>query len=487
MTGLRFDLQRTGSIVDAQRGSGWTADDLRRAVAAKAEGLKTAGIGSGSAVVVAHGGTPAFFADLFAVWAVGGVAACVNPASTAGEIHNVATFVAAKAILAPPERSDLRVPGGCAVLDAGAEPGGTRPDAIVLGRDPDADALMLFTSGTTGTPRAVLHRFRSLQARIALNHRCIDARVMARSLCVLATHFGHGLIGNCLTPLFCGGDVVLAPGGLQGAARLGALVDEFDVRFMSSVPAFWKLALKTSAPPARETLRQIHVGSAPVASELVAQIARWSGADDVRNMYGITETANWIAGGSARERPPEDGLVGPMWGGEAAVVEEDGTRRAHGSGEIVVKTPSLMAGYYRRPDLTAEAVRDGWYHTGDSGVVDDRGWIRLIGRRKNEINRAGAKVSPEELDLLFERHPAVLEACAFGLPDEAAGETVALAVRLAPGRTATSGELRAWAMDRIRRECVPEHWYFLADIPKTDRGKLNRALVRETCQRTQTS
>jgi acyl-CoA synthetase (AMP-forming)/AMP-acid ligase II len=199
-------------------------------------------------------------------------------------------------------------------------------------------------------------------------------------------------------------------------------------------------------------------------------------------MYGITETANWIAGASATEFEPEDGLIGRMWGGEAAVRLEDCTMASEGEGEIVVRTPSMMKGYYKRPDLTAEVINDRWYRTGDTGTIDAGGVIRLSGRIKNEINRAGMKVAPEEVDLLLERHPAVLEACAFGVADEIAGEAVAVAVKLIDGENLPdSNDLRSWCVQRIRRDCVPERWYFLDEIPKTDRGKLNRDIVRQAC------
>jgi acyl-CoA synthetase (AMP-forming)/AMP-acid ligase II len=355
---------------------------------------------------------------------------------------------------------------------------------LTLDAGPDAPALMLFTSGTTGDPKGVVHTFAGLAARVAHNHRHIARANMRRSLCVLPTHFGHGLIGNCLTPLLAGGDLLLAAGGgVATPARLGPILDDHAVTFMSSVPSFWRLALKMSPGPALRTIAQIHVGSAPVSAELVGAIAAWAGTDDVRNMYGLTETANWVAGSSARERPPEDGLVGCMWGGEAAVRLSDGViaGAGAGAGEILLRPPAVMSGYFRRPDLTAAAMRDGWYHTGDLGTIDAAGAIRITGRQKHEINRGGIKVSPEEMDLLLERHPEVLEACTFALPDAIAGEIVAVAIEREPSSTVSSEDLRRWCAERIRRECIPERWFFLVEIPKTDRGKLNRDMVRARC------
>jgi acyl-CoA synthetase (AMP-forming)/AMP-acid ligase II len=139
-----------------------------------------------------------------------------------------------------------------------------------------------------------------------------------------------------------------------------------------------------------------------------------------------------------------------------------------------------MSSYLGRPDLTAAVLQDGWYRTGDRGCIDPTGRIRLTGRIKDEINRAGFKVQPAEIDVLLETHPAVAEACVFAVPDPVGGESVAAAVRLAPGASATSETLRAWCRERLRREAVPEHWFFVQQMPRNARGKLSRDAVRST-------
>jgi len=482
MSDCVFDLGAVGAIRDVNADCLWTGDDIRRAVALRAAKLAGLGAQRGERVLIAHGGRPEFFVDLFAAWSLGACAACVNPQLTASELANIIAFTEPRVVLSGDAEPPGALPGTVRSVE-GLAPRSSGPGtATALRCVPDAAALILFTSGTTGNPKGVVHSFASLRARIDHNLAHMDPTALARSLCVLPTHFGHGLIGNCLTPLFAGGELLLAPGGgIAAAARLAATLDEYAVSFMSSVPAWWKLVLKTSAPPRLQTLRQVSVGSAPVSAELVRAISAWAGTNDVRNMYGITETANWAAGSSALERAPEDGLVGTMWGGSAAIRDDDGRIRDNGSGELLLRPPSLMTGYFRRPDLTAEAVRDSWYHTGDIGHIDDSGVIRLTGRSKYEINRAGMKVSPEEIDLLLERHESVIEACAFALPDEIAGEIVAVAVHLDPERPVTPETLRAWCLECIRRECIPERWFVLDEIPKTDRGKLNRDRVRQAC------
>jgi len=476
---MRLPLERFAGLTDLARDRRRDGAWLAAAAAGRAAVLAGSGAGPGSHVVVTHGNSIEFFADLFAVWTTGACAVCLNPGLTSNELANVVDFMAPVAVLAG---EDGTAPSGLAVPVlhlADAKPGEAPPSAASALDDP---ALVLFTSGTTGAPKGVVLSFRALLARTALNLAHIGAEILSRSLCLLPTHFGHGLIGNCLTPLFAGGEVLLLPEpGLAGARALGGLLAEHRVGFMSSVPSFWRLAMKMSPPPEPSPLRQVNVGSAPLSAALWHEIIVWAGTDNVVNMYGLTETANWFAGASARAFAPEDGLVGRPWGGSAALLAAGGEIAAAGEGEVLLQTPSLMSGYHARPELTAEAIRDGWYRSGDWGSIDGDGLLRLVGRRRNEVNRAGVKIHVEEIDLLLEGHPAVAEACCFGLPDAVSGELVAVAVRFADGTDADVEDLRSWCARRIRRDCVPERWFPVDEIAKTDRGKTDREAVRRQC------
>jgi acyl-CoA synthetase (AMP-forming)/AMP-acid ligase II len=484
---MQFDPQALGAITDVAREQSWTGGELAAAIRCGAGLLSRHGVGPGGHVVIAHGGTPAFFADLFAAWHAGACAVCTDPGLTPGELANICDFVSADAVLVAEPFTGGE--GVTAPILVSAREAADDPGAAALSPRSGLDdpALILFTSGTTGTPKGVVHSFRSLLARTTLNQAHMGRGVLARSLCVLPTHFGHGLIGNCLTPLLGGHHLHLySKSGVRGAGELGAVLQRHGISFMSSVPAFWKLVLKVAAPPEEHTLEQVHVGSAPLSAELWRAIMDWTGTDRVLNMYGITETANWLAGACAADLEPADGLLGAMWGGRAGVVDANGCVTGSGEGELAVQTPALMQGYFKRPDLTAEVLRDGWFLTGDTGAIGEDGLIRMTGRRKHEINRAGMKVHPEEIDLLMERHPDVMEACAFGLPDDISGEVVAVAIKLLDG--AEGGDdvgkiaaLKTWCRERLRRESVPEKWYIVPEIPKTDRGKINRQRVMAYC------
>ncbi len=444
-------------------------DPSRRAAA-----LSRMGIGRGSVVAIGHGGSARFFADLFATWSVGAAAACLDATLTRGELRTVVDFAKSSVLLVDGVASVGHCP--VPIIDLGNEPAGSFL-SVAPALDPDDPALVLFTSGTTGTPKGVVLSFRALQARIAANIAEIGTSALARTLVSLPTHFGHGLIGSSLTPLLAGGTIVLHPLGIPMANDLGRIIDEHDITFMSSVPTLWRLALTRSTQPVGGSLLRVHVGSAPFPASLWSEVATWSGAEVV-NCYGATETANWIAGASSRTDGIADGLVGKLWGGSAAVIDESGSIQQAGAGEIIIRSPSLMSGYLDRPDLTSAALHQGWYRTGDRGLIDQQGRLWLTGRIKDEINRAGFKVQPAEIDALLESNPAVAEACVFGIGDPLGEEAVVAAIRLEKGASINPKRLQAWCLERLRREAVPEHWFFVSEIPRTARGKVSRDVVR---------
>ena len=469
-------LSNCGAIRDIGLNLRWDAERLSAEVHQRAAVLADRGIGRGSVVAILHSGTARFFADLFATWNVGATAACLDSSLTPSEIQNVIDFSNAAILL----------------VDGGAPAHNFPTPVVELGRDsshsrliataayiPDDPALLLFTSGTTGTPKGVVLTFKALTTRIGANISAIGAKTLRRALVTLPTFFGHGLIGNSLTPLLAGGEIVLHSRGMPLINNLGPILDENEISFMSSVPSLWRLALTCSPQPVRRSLSRVHVGSAPLSAALWSEIVAWSGADVV-NCYGITETANWIGGASSRNDGIHEGLVGKMWGGSAAVMNESGAISDRGPGEILIQSGCLMSGYLKRQDLTDLAFVQGWFRTGDQGSIDEQGRIWITGRIKDEINRGGFKVQPAEVDLLLETHPAVAEACVFGIPDPMGGEAVAAAVRLAEGQRATALGLQAWCSERLRRGAVPEHWFFVSEIPRTARGKVSRDVVRRT-------
>jgi oxalate---CoA ligase len=452
----------------------------------RAKILKDSGVGRGDKVIISHGNSPEFFIDLFAVWEVGACAACLNPNATDFELKKIVEFVRPLAILTNENRA-LEGFSGIKIFNLEQEskqksetiePNKTTNDVAL-----DDNALILFTSGTTGVPKGVVHSFRSLLARVSLNQYEIGKDTLKNTLCPLPTHFGHGLIGNCLTALLAGGDLILYPvPDIRAIVNLGKVIDDFEITFISSVPTMWKILVKASpAAPVKNTLKRIHIGSAPLSADLWNKVIEWSGIKNVANTFGITETANWISGASAEEFTPQDGLIGRVWGGSAMVLNEEGKIVDEGRGEILIQSPSLMNGYLDLPDLTEKVLRGGYFYTGDVGEIND-GILYLTGRKKFEINKGGLKVNPEDIDILLEANHAIREACAFGVEDEVAGEIVGVAIVANEDTNFEFEPLKKWIKERLSKEKVPSKWFLLDEIPKTDRGKVNRFNVAELCK-----
>jgi acyl-CoA synthetase (AMP-forming)/AMP-acid ligase II len=475
-----FQFAEFGCLEDVALGLRWGPEEFAAQVLNRSNALAASDIKPGSTVIVARSGSAPFFADLFAVWALGCTAACIDPALTKNEIETLVEFVEPSALLVADVAIAARI--NVPVLELDQIAGSTTAPSPISASNPTDPALILFTSGTTGRPKGVVLSFHAILTRVALNRAAIGRASRMRTLVTLPTSFGHGLIGNALTPLLSGGDIVLHPLGQRLARDLGGIIDEFHIGFLSSVPAFWRMALKFSDAPSKNELLRVHVGSAPLGADLWARIAEWSRAEVV-NCYGITELANWVAGASSRTEGIAEGLVGKPWGAQAAIRDKLGVIRQSGEGELLIKSPSVMSGYLERPDLTAGVLVDGWYHTGDAGHIDEAGLIRLTGRIKDEINRAGFKVQPSEIDALLETHPAVSEACVFGIPDIVSGQLVAAAVCLAAGAKADPESLRQWCATRLRHEAIPERWFIVDEIPRNKRGKISREDVRQKLTR----
>lgn len=461
---------RLGSIVDARLGRRVSPGELEAAILRRAAVCAALGLGPGSRAALVRVNGWELLADLLAVWETGACAVVLDPGLPPRALAAALRRSGATQVLT--DRARPRDAGPSPVwLDPGAET--ARLPGRLPRAKPDDPALILYTSGSGGEPKGVVHTRRGLAARLSALRARVGAPSLRRTLCLLPASFGHGLIANCLLPLLGGGELTLLPAANAAAlADLGGLVDESRATFLSSVPAMWRAALRLSRPPRRGTLERVHCASAPFSAELWRGVDEWTRGADVRNVYGATETASWVAG-SERGAPRADGYVGRGWGAELSV-------RA---GEVWVRTPSLMAGYDERRDLTAAAVRGGWYRTGDLGRLDARGGLTLLGRAGETINRAGLKVEPQEVDLVLAEHPAVRDACSFAAPDELAGQTVAAAVVLArpSGRARTLAALDAWCRERLPAYKVPSRWYVVASLPRGPRGKINRAGAARAC------
>jgi acyl-CoA synthetase (AMP-forming)/AMP-acid ligase II len=488
-----------GNLAEPFTGRAWPAASIPERCRRRRAYYASRGLRAGERVFLHSGNSLEFFVDVLALWSLGGCVVPIDPRLTPFEVDTLAGAAAPRfslwrgapdgAIAAPLSARGIEI-----LESPDDEPtGAVAPSADGSALTLDADALVLFTSGTTGQPKGVVHTHRSLRARWMSLRSRLDLADFRRTLCLLPTHFGHGLICNALFPWLSGQDlVVVPPFKTDLIPQLGSFLDAERITFMSSVPTLWRLALKTARPPKSGALRRVFCGSAPLSAALWRGIQEWAGPSAVSNVYGITETGSWLAGTAGSDCVPEDGLVGEPWGGVIAVLRPPaaggepipGPACAPGEpGHVWVNTPALMRGYLGRDDLTGRVVRGGWFATGDIGALDERGRLHLRGREREEINRGGAKVYPEDIDSVVERFDGALDVCTFGYDDPAGGEEVAVAVVLRSRDDDTLGRLHAWLRHHVAAHQMPRRWYVLEALPRTSRGKLNRAEVAALCAR----
>jgi acyl-CoA synthetase (AMP-forming)/AMP-acid ligase II len=337
---------------------------------------------------------------------------------------------------------------------------------------PDDIALFLHTSGTTSRPKGVplthanvLRSSHNIAAHYALTPD-------DRSLVVMPLFHVHGLIGAVLSTLASGGAVIVPP--RFSASEFWSLFREHRATWYSAVPTIHQvlLARADSNGGPDGVARFIRSCSAALAPPILAKLEDRFGSP-VLEAYGMTEAAHQVASNPLPPLTHKPGTVGQGGAVEIAIVDETGRRLpASTAGEVVIRGANVMRGYRNNPEANSAAFIDGWFRTGDTGVLDSDGYLALIGRIKELINRGGEKISPAEIDAALLDHPAVAEAAAFGVPDAKYGEEVWAAVVLKGD--ASAQELEAHCRTYLADFKVPKTIHITAALPKTATGKIQR-------------
>jgi len=464
-----------------------TYGELRTQIQAVAEALAAAGVNRGDRIGMAlPNGLPNIVTFLAA--SLAGTAAPLNPAYKQEEFRFYLEDTNARVLLLPPEGLDeaRAAAGDIPILTVDMDATGTVSLGGVTGRkpvappNPDDVALILHTSGSTGRPKRVplSHANLSISAgNVARSYQLSSNDV---SLCVMPLFHVHGLVASTLATLSTGGTVVVPT--KFGPLSFWQIAKEHGATWYSAVPTIHQLLLarvKKDAPrPAgAETLRFIRSCSASLPPQVMHDLEAAFGAP-VLEAYGMTEAAHQMASNPLPPAARMPGSVGRGTDVQISIMDSEGRHLPTGSrGEVVIKGPNVVRGYENNPEANASSFVDGWFRTGDQGVLDENGYLTLTGRLKEMINRGGEKISPREIDEVLLGHPKVAEAVAFGVPHTAWGEEVAAAVTLKSD--ATEAELLAYCKERLADFKRPKQIHITTAIPRTATGKIQRRIVAQ--------
>ena len=341
---------------------------------------------------------------------------------------------------------------------------------------PADTALVLHTSGTTSRPKMVPLTQRnicssgnSIACSLALDEhdRCLN---------VMPLFHIHGLIGALVSSLTQGASVVCAPG--FDIDKFYPWVDEFQPTWYTAVPTMHQAVLARADANreviARRPMRFIRSCSAALPKRAMQELAS-TFQTQVIEAYGMTEASHQIACNPLAPSPQKPGSVGLPAGADVAIMDEAGHLLPQGeTGEVVIRGPSVTAGYANNLKANQSAFTNGWFRTGDQGHFDRDGYLLLTGRLKEIINRGGEKFSPIQVDEVLTQHPTIAQAVTFAVPHATLGEDVAAAVVLKEAAAVTESEIREFAAARLADFKVPKQILFLDAIPKGPTGKIQR-------------
>ena len=454
-----------------------------------AQALASNGIGKGERVAMVFPNGPEAIL-LFLAASMVATACPLNPAYKEEEFRFYLQDVGARFLLVPPgegEAARRAVPDGGKVIEARLDAGGRlHMNGAVRGRPVDSldlsaagdIALVLHTSGTTSRPKRVPLRNDNLRASVANVIATYELGPQDVSLCIMPLFHVHGLVASALATFGSGGTVVVP----DRFTPLGfwPLMQSHNPTWFTASPTPHQLVLtrlQENQPAGTQRLKFVRSCSSALSPALMGLMEQRYGVP-VLEAYGMTEASHQMSSNPLPPDPRFAGSVGRGTGVDIAIFDEAGVRMPAGtSGEVVIRGPNVMRGYEGNPQANASAFVDGWFRTGDMGTLDEGGYLRLIGRIKELINRGGEKIAPREIDEVLETHPAVREAVAFGVPHPTWGEEVAAAVVLSA--PVTEKELLAHCRERLAEFKVPRHLHILESIPRTPTGKVQRRFVSE--------
>ncbi len=485
----RYFPDRTALVYREQR---WSYRELSWQANRVGNALRGLGMGVGDTVCLLLPNGPEFVLAYFGLLRLGAVPVSLNVMLKPAEIAYIANdaraaaFIAHSTLLdnvpAPDELPTVRLR-----VAVGAAPEGFLPFARLLDGstelratdlEPGALAAILYTSGTTGRPKGAMLSHANVVSNMHAVAHHLRMSPDDRTLCFLPLFhcFGQNFILNAT--LNAGATLYLHERFVPDDAL--AALSRDQITLLYGVPTVYILLLN-HPELRREALPALRISFSAAASlpREVAETWQERVGLPINEGYGLTESSPFASYNHEYRFKP--GTVGtPIENVELKVVDLDGQEVPPGElGEIVIRGPNVMLGYFGKPEETAQALRGGWLHTGDIGRMDDEGYLAIVDRVKDMINVAGFKVWPREVEDVLFQHPAVRECAVIGAPDAVSGEVVKACVVLREGQQVTAEALIAFCRERIASYKVPRAVEFIPALPKSPTGKVLKRELRQ--------
>jgi long-chain acyl-CoA synthetase len=436
------------------------------------------GVGPGDVVALMLPNQVEFVVAMFAAWRLGAAITPINPGSTRPE--------ASYQILDSHAKLLINITGESVAETVPALSAGTLkdhpPSSAVPVADPAALALLIYTSGTTGKPKGVMLDHANIDAMTEMGHQALHIGATDHCLLVLPLFHVNGIVVSVLMPLSGGGRVSIRR--KFDIATFFSDVELLRPTFVSAVPTIYALlnALPEAVKPDTSSVRYGICGAAPAPVDLLTDFEARYGFPLVE-AYGLSEGTC----GSAIN--PVDGLrkagtVGlPFPGQLIAIANLQGRHLPSGeTGEVLIKGANVMRGYLGNPDETANAIVDGWLHTGDLGRIDEDGYLSIVGRLKDMIIRGGENIYPKEIEDVIYELPDILEAAVTGAPHKTLGEIVVAHIALRSAAAVTTTNIDEHCASRLARHKRPAIINILHSLPKNAVGKIDKIKLRELSQ-----
>jgi long-chain acyl-CoA synthetase len=481
-------------------GRQFTYAEFDEAVEATARLLVSHGINKGDVVSLLMPNSAEYLIAYFACWKLGALAGPVNSLLKENETAYVMNNSEAKAILVHPEFQERvesirgELPHLRSVITFDDEAEATRefayPSSTNLSLsyiDRNDDAIIIYTSGTTGKPKGCLLTHGNVIANARQISQWLSFGEDDRLLTIMPLFHMNAVSVTTLSAMYGGGSTVISP--RFSANRFWNIISDYRITSFGSVATMLSMLLNSypdGLPEGLKTaqLRFAMCGSAPVPAEVMKKFEETFNCPVVEG-YGLSESTcrSTFNPPDERRRPGSCGL--PI-GNEMKVFDDNDKEVPDGElGEIVLRGDNILKGYFKNPEATEQAFRNGWFHTGDVGYRDEDGYFYIVDRKSDMIIRGGENIYPREIDEVLYQHPAVAAAATIGVPDPLYGEEVAAFIVLKDGLKTTEADLLAFCAERLADYKCPKSIRIVSEIPKGPTGKLlKRELSKQFAERT---